>query len=315
MNSISDVSVIIRSAGERTEKICYELIADQNVPVDSIFKIREVPFSKALLKSFEIGKDQNKKWTFCVDADVLLRPGSIQEMIRLADAQSQKVCQVQGYMLDKFFGGVRKGGVHVYRTSLLENVKGKVPKEGVNIRPESFALKQMADEGYPTKVVPYIVGLHDFEQYNYDIYRKAFVQAEKHLFRSELLIKLWKEKANDDQDYQLALKGFADSIVNHEEIFINRNQSLYKDFFDKAGLPEKDSLNIDEYSLSRVEEIIEEWHYPDIYHSYFPDKDGYELTPASYWNKVKRAREKYGLLKTARYSLSEFLFMMSKKLK
>jgi hypothetical protein len=312
---VTDAFIIIRAAGERTEVLCKKLIIEQGFTDEDVVLIRENPFSEALLKSFDLGMEQEKKWTFCVDADVLLRPGSIQEMIRLADAQPQQVCQVQSYMLDKFFGGVRKGGVHLYRTSLLEKVKEKVPEEGTDIRPESFALRQMADEGFPTKVVPYVVGLHDFEQYNYDIYRKAFVQAEKHLFRAELFIKLWKARAEDDPDYKAALQGFADSITNRNEIYINRNQPLYKELFEVTGIQEKEEVTLKRHTPEWVENTIMQWNYPDIYHSYFPDKDGYELTSASYWNKVKRAREKYGLLKTARYSISELLFMMSKKLK
>lgn len=307
--------IVIRGSGERTEGLCKKLVLDQGFTEEDIVLIREIPFSKALLNSFDMGMEYGKEWTFCVDADVLLRPGSIQEMISLADAQPKNVCQVQGYILDKFFGGVRKGGVHLYRTSYLNIVKEKVPKEGTDIRPESYALRQMAADGYPTSVVPYIVGLHDFEQYNYDIYRKAFVQAEKHLFRAELFIKLWKDRAADDPDYQTALQGFAGSIINQEEIFIDRNQPLYKKNFETSGIQEKEEINLQNYTSEWVENSITDWNYSDIYHSYFPDKDGYELTSASYWNKVNRAKNRYGLIKTVRYSMSELLFMMSKKLK
>ena len=307
--------IVIRAAGERTEELCKKLILDQGFTEKDVVLIREIPFSKALLKSFDLGIEYGKKWTFCVDADLLLRPGSIQEMIRLADAQHQKVCQVQGYIMDKFFGGVRKGGVHLYRTSLLKKVKEKVPEEGIDIRPESYALRQMADDGFPTRVVPYISGLHDFEQYHYDIYRKAFVQAEKHLSRSELFIRIWKDRAAEDPDYLTALQGFANSITNREEIFINRNQALYKELFETFGIQEKEEINLKNYTPEWVENTITQWSYPDIYHSYFPNKDGYQLTSASYWNKVKRANKRHGMFKTVRFSLSELLFMLAKKVK
>lgn len=314
-NSLSDFIVLIRGANERTEELCKKLIVDQGVNEDNVRLIRESPFSKALLKTFEIGIEKDKKWTFCVDADVLLRPGSIHEMVRLADSQHEKVCQVQGYMMDKFFGGVRKGGVHLYRTSLLDKVIKHVPVEGTAIRPESYALQKMSDNGYPTSVVPYVVGLHDFEQYNFDIYRKAFVQAEKHQSRAELFIKLWKKRADSDFDYKVALRGFSDSVYNTQQIFIDNKQPLYLEKFNAAGIKEKQVLVTSNFTLGKIESIISYWIYPEIYQVYFPYRDGLDLEMKGNWKKVKRNIKEKGYYKTGILVVSEILMKMGKKLR
>ncbi len=279
--------IIIRSVGERTEELCEKLIVDQGVDKKDVEIIRETPFSKALEVSFEIGIKRKKKWTFMVDADVLLRENSVNKMIQFAEAQDSNICQIQGYILDKFFGGIRRGGVHIYRTELLPLALKMIPDEGTNVRPESFLLREMEKNGYPHKVEPYVVGTHDDEQYNFDIYRKAFVQAVKHTARAELFIKLWRSKSDFDQDFKIALKGFSDSLLNHDEIYINKDLSIFREKFNEAGFSEKEKIEKSSYSPKKIDEIINQWIYPDIYYKFFPDKDKYETKNFLSKGKIK----------------------------
>ncbi len=48
MNSFNDTTVIIRSAGERTEQLCKKLILEQGVPELQVFVVREVPCSATI---------------------------------------------------------------------------------------------------------------------------------------------------------------------------------------------------------------------------------------------------------------------------
>jgi len=81
-NSLNDhVHVIIRSAGERTMHLCKQLIIEQGVSADNLSVVNEAPFSAALKKSFELGMERGLKWTLCIDADVLLRPGAVETML------------------------------------------------------------------------------------------------------------------------------------------------------------------------------------------------------------------------------------------
>ena len=83
---IDRTSVIIRSAGERTEQLCRKLIIEQGVSPENLVAIKEVPFSAALKKSFQAGIERGLKWTLCNDADVLLRPGAVETIAAIRAA-------------------------------------------------------------------------------------------------------------------------------------------------------------------------------------------------------------------------------------
>lgn len=276
--------------------------------------VREVPFSAAMNKSFLIGIDKKKKWTLCVDADILSRSGAVKKMVEYAESQKQNVSEVQGYILDKFFGGVRRGGFHLYRTSLLPKVLECIPKEGVDIRPESRTLKEMAKKGYPRVVVPYIVGTHDDEQYNYDIYRKAFVQAVKHLNRADLLVSHWKQNVEKDNDFKVALVAFSDSIRNTDPLYINTNQELYKKKFEESGFDEKEELDINAFSLADIEERISKWDSGEKYYDYYPDREGLDNKKTVAFRKIKQSIRKRGVGKTVLLILSQSLTDLGNKL-
>jgi len=266
--SIDSVTVIIRSVGERTESLCKKLILDQGVPVEAVFVINEAPFSKAMKVGFEIGIIEKRPWTYCVDADLLLRPQSILNMIEHANKQPANVCEIQGFILDKFFGGARMGGVHLYRTSLLKRVIDLIPPEGKDIRPETHALNAMRAAGYPWITVKELVGLHDFEQTYEDIFRKCFVQAHKHLSHTGLFIPYWRSKSNQDMDYKVALTGFAEGVKHFGEVRIDKREKYFQDAMQGLDAGPKNEIDLSEWNLNRIECLIENW-----------------IEPAEYWEK------------------------------
>ena len=289
-----DVVIIIRAAGERTEGLCKKLILDQGVQSDKIHLIHEVPFSAALRKSYEIGIESGCRWTLCVDADLLLRPGSISEIITRAEKKTRNICEVQGFMLDKFFGGIRKGGIHLYRSETLPEVMKQIPPEGVTMRPESQTLHNMKKLGYSRSEISYVVGLHDEEQYNSDIYRKVFVHGVKHTKRIPLFVEWWKENLQNDPDFKVALYALSDSIHSTEKIYIDKGQDLYAEMFSRSGFSEKEELNSEDFSLEWVEEKIVSWKSPGLYYSHFPNRDGYDSRFKGYLNKFGRLNRRFG---------------------
>lgn len=291
-----DLIIIIRAAGERTEMLCKKLIMDQGVTENKIHLIREVPFSAALKKSYEIGIDSGCKWIMCVDADLLLRPGSILEMIKQAEKQPKNVCEIQGFMLDKFFGGIRKGGVHLYRSDTLPLILKQIPDEGEDMRPETQTLRNMRKLGFKRAAVPYVVGLHDEKQFNKDIYRKIFVHGVKHMDRLPLFITIWKEQLHQDPDFAVALSALSESIKTTTQLYINSKLDIYTEMFEKSGFDEKDHINIENYTLDWVENKIQNWKTSDIYLSYFPNRDGYDPYLKGYIKKVKRLNKRFGPL-------------------
>lgn len=302
--------VVIRSVGERTEQLCRELILAQGVVPANVVIVREAPFSAAMRKSFEIGLERDLSWTFCVDADLLLRPKSIETMLQLAEEQPENVCEIQGYILDKFFGGPRQGGVHLYRTSLLPKVIDSIPAEGVNVRPEFHTLQAMEALGHPWVSVPYLVGLHDFEQYYQDIFRKCFVQAHKHQYFTDLFLSIWRDGAECDRDYRVALKGYAKGIEYYEPVFIDTRDAIYQSCFAELQIEEKARLEPDEYSLASIEQIINEWAEPTVYQKQFPTKMGLIAPPYPQFEPPPSVKERWaekkrqiGLMKMVPYTI------------
>ncbi len=311
--SIDSATVIIRSVGERTEDLCRKIILNQGVPESNIFIVREVPFSAAMKKSFEVGIDHGLTWTLCVDADILLREDTIYKMIKAANKQRDNVCEIQGFVLDKFFGGVRQAGQHLYRTSLLPKVIKAIPAEGDNIRPETHALNMMKKMGFPWRTIALLTGLHDFEQYNRDILRKSIVHSHKHLNWMEVFVPYWKEMAKTDCDYDVALSGLAAGIMNYEKVFINVEQPIYHELFLKANIKEKPKLCAGSYNINEVERIISQWQEPEEYISRYSNINGLDIIRAevmiqkSKLGTIKRKTAELGFIKTFPWLFGRFL--------
>lgn len=270
MSALSTVTVVIRSAGERTENSCRSLILEQGLSPGSLFIVRERPFSKTLRSGYEIGIHAGKPWTLFVDADLLLRAKSIEKLVGEAQTQRANICEFQGYCLDKFYGGIRVGGVHLYRTALLEEVLRSIPEEDSAIRPESSALEKMASKGFPRKVLPELVGLHDFDQDYKDIFRKCFVHARKHAVHIPLFVPFWRERAQNDNDYKVALAGLAAGVQYFGPIEIDSDALYFAKAFEEVALNPKVSLEAGEWNLEHVESTITSWQEPELYRDFKP---------------------------------------------
>lgn len=268
--SLDSVTIIIRSVGERTESLCKKLILDQGVSEEAIFVIKEAPFSKALKVGLEVGLSEARPWTCCVDADLLLRRGSIHKMLERAESQPSNVCEIQGFILDKFFGGARTGGIHLYRTSLLVKVINSIPPEGSDIRPETYALNAMQRAGYPWGTVRELVGLHDFEQSYDDIFRKCFVQAHKHFRHVGLFVPFWRANSTNDFDYRVALTGFAEGIKHVGEVRINRYAQCFANGLQNFDLAPKHEILLKDWDLGDIEACIKTWVEPPEYWLEYP---------------------------------------------
>jgi len=274
MFKTTEIILIIRSIGERTEQLCKKLILDQGIPEKQVLLVKEVPLSAAMRKAYELGIESGAKWTLCIDADVLLRPGSIAYMLQEAEIQPKQVCEIQGLVLDKFFGGPRPAGNHLFRTKYLKKVIKRIPEEGVNIRPERYTLGQMEKDGFLNVKIPYVIGLHDDEQYNCDIYRKVFVQGVKHIHLAKLFSEIWKANIEHDHDFKVALYAFSDRFKNLEPVYINCEYDLFNKMFKATGFLEKPELDLTQFDLEAIERKIQQWKEPDAYRERYPAKFG-----------------------------------------
>ncbi len=240
-----NVTVIIRSIGERTEKICYEL-AKQQISEKNIFIVGRVPFSKTLKEVFTLGLKENRKWTLCLDADVLIRSGFIQEIIGYAETCDDNVFEINAVSIDKYIISPRAVGQRLYRTNSFEQALNFIEESKNKIRPETFIVDQIRKKGLIQKHVSILAGIHDFEQAYEDIYRKCFVHAHKRKIvgiKRDVLI--WQKYHQYDDDYKVAIKAYQDSKKYNSDIYIDKNANFMKGFQEKLknmGLKEKEVI-------------------------------------------------------------------------
>ncbi len=232
------VTVVIRGVGERTEQACRALLAHQ-IRQKNIHLINETPFSNALRKSYEIGIKSRRKWTLVVDADVLASENIINELFERGESRPESVFCVQSSMLDKFFGGVRVGGMKLYRTDQLKQACTLIPQ--VNIRPEATVIKTMHKTGHYVDITDIVCGLHDFEQSYADIFRKGFAHGIKHASLTKLIMPYWERLKVTDKDFEVLLAGYTVGSKHKASLKLSKDEvrEEFERFASNSKLVEK----------------------------------------------------------------------------
>ena len=255
---IANTTVVIRSIGERTEANCRALIASQ-VPEEHIVTIREHPFTTAVKKAFEVGLECGRRWTLCLDADVLLRSESVKNLLVIAEHTEKHVFEIQGNVFDKLFGGPKPAGNHLYRTALLARALDCLPPPGLSMRPETYMIKRMAESGFPWIQQDLVVGLHDYEQYYKDIYRKAIVHTRKHGCHISHLEAFWRRLADEDPDYRVALWGLRAGQIfdGHVELDVQQFPQEIDGLLYIQGWQEKDAMPATQFSGADIQRLLE----------------------------------------------------------
>jgi hypothetical protein len=257
---IESVLAVIRSSGERTTNLCKQLLARQ-IPEKNIVVIRESPFRKAVIRTFECGLEYGLPWTFALDADTLILENALHSMLVAIENSEENVFEVQGQVMDKLFACARAAGQHIYRTSLFEKALKLIPPDSVSMRPETYTLGMMANQGQPWIQNDLLLGLHDFEQYYRDIYRKAFQHAKKHRRSIKYLKTLWKRLGGNDPDYLVALMGLEAGIKHKGSFRVDiRNFDSSQIFQGKMkNIQEKDIFPPNIIGGYNVDSIIEDF--------------------------------------------------------
>lgn len=207
MTLARQVTGVVRSVGERTADVCGALLAAQLGHGAEVVTVGNKPFPETLADSLRAGIAARRPWTLCVDADVLVLPGAVAALVAEAETFDQSVAEVQPVVFDRFFGGWRPAGVHLYRTAHLPRavqILGTMPD---SIRPEAALLHQLAANGLPWHQASIEFGLHDFEQAPRDVFRKCFVHARKHADLAPALERYWRSRAQSENDFAVALEG------------------------------------------------------------------------------------------------------------
>jgi len=249
--------VVIRSSNERTSDFCEQICAKQ-IEKENLITVREVPFERALRKCYEIGIASSRKWMVTVDADVLLVEGAVDILVRNAERMPENFVQLEGRVFDKITGRYRQAGHRIYRTALLPLAMEYIPPDGTEIRPEFSVLQRMSDAGYPSRRIADVVGLHDFEQSYFDLYRKSYVHAIKHSHWIVDIVERCSELLCEDSDYLVIQKGLLDGLISRGGVSIDTRkfERLGKVALESIGVMEKQPLENAELSVRFISEIF-----------------------------------------------------------
>jgi len=259
----SELLIIIRSAGERTDACC-KSICEQIVGAENVVVIREAPFERALARMCDVAVKRAAKWTLSVDADVLLDVEATRAALRAAENCDPKTFHAQPPIVCNLFGGIRMAGVRIFRTEHLRRFKSLIPPSGAEMRPETFVVNQMQAEGYNTVVLPEVVGIHDFWQYYRDIYRKAFVHGQKHVNRLPVLLPTWKERSLADPTFRIALQGAFDGLTSYGPVVLNPayHEERATNALKNQGLAEIPAIGVDSFTNLSVSDILQAHDWP-----------------------------------------------------
>jgi len=247
----------MRSANERTAGLCLQVVKKQ-VPENHIFIVKEKPFSHAVVKTFELGINQNNEWTLALDADIILTSHAVEQMVRFAETLSDQFYVYQGVVLDKLFGDFRSGGPHLYRTKYLSKALTFIPHDGLILQPESYTYKRMAENGFHFYFGVQCFGVHDYLQYYKDVYRKSFVHAKKHQMRTYAFLENWSKSGSEDKDFEMALLGYSDGLAFMEDVEIDTDffQKMSEKALKYKSLKEKDN-DLGDINQHFADKIIE----------------------------------------------------------
>jgi|AntRauTorckE6833_2_1112554.scaffolds.fasta_scaffold14986_2 hypothetical protein len=181
MELIKNTAVIIRSSGERTEGLCRYAIEKNGVPKENIHFVKNVkPFSQALKTGYELAIDLDKKYTFFIDADMVVMEDALSMMLQIAERLPSNTFFFNPLTFDCFSGAIVPGGVHLYRNKYICKILENVRSEAITKRPETHAVKKFSNEDEHKIVFLDIpVGFHEFEQYYKDIFGRVVNKMQK----------------------------------------------------------------------------------------------------------------------------------------
>lgn len=222
------MKLIIIHQNERTLKKCIREAEKQA----TVHLVSKKPFAESLRKAFQVMIREGEEWSALIAADQILRPGAMQILEKATKEVDGKIFRVSGYGYDYLLKRDRMLSPCAYRVKYLKHAL-KIDFAD-QLQPESFVLRIMKEQGYPFKIIPDNLTVHDSSQYYRDIYRKGRAEA----------IKLLKYISNNDiipelinckiKDHKIFLLGIIDQITGKER--------TSEEAMELLGLKEKKSI-------------------------------------------------------------------------
>jgi hypothetical protein len=270
----TDITIIVRCAGERTEQLCQDLL--RTYVEAPMHVVRERPFAAALRTSVDIGIREGRELTLCVDADIIFAPQGVQRMIDCmrADPDAFFTC---GYFFDKYYGEPKSRGAHLYRTRLLAEAKSAIPSSGNVQRPETAMKQALLERGHRSLVVEdHMLGLHGYGQYFRDTFRTIACRGQKSPGEFAALMDRFSRHANSDHDLRVALWALVAGTEDRFSLDANHWSGKIDHLLSVSGLDEKSALTAKEsFALKALARLV-------------------GVVPMSAWRQLKFARARMG---------------------
>jgi len=175
----SQLTIVVRAAGERTEQACVGILSKGLDDPSQCTVIHEHPFSAAVRRTLEIGRDAGRAWLVAVDADLLPLADVLLRVREVCGKMAANAYCATPLFLCKSVGGLATRGLHIYRASLLDEALRITPSGLEPLRPESAIQDAMVKRGYTRECYAKIFGLHEFEQSFRHLYIKSLLRARK----------------------------------------------------------------------------------------------------------------------------------------
>lgn len=245
-----DVDIIQRRCGERTQDIYLDTFTGaQNIDV-----VYGEDLLDAVIKCLKIASKKDDGWTLFIDADVMLYDGAVYHMDRFLNTLPEEIIDI-GFAYDDKFLVKPIYGVHAHRnTHIKELYEWFIKYASIGPKSESKNLKKFYKEkGYISIKKNLVVGNHDFEQYNYDIFNKSVIRGVRQRKRIDLFIS-YLEAHEYDSDIRVAIQGLLFSKDFPLDTNCSRNNELIKEGFTKLDIQEKNKiskkcLNVSKYNV------------------------------------------------------------------
>ena len=127
----------------------------------------------------------------------------------------------------------------------------------------------MKQLGHPYTQLRYVVGLHDFEQFNKDIFRKSLFHSRKHVDYLSYLAKIWLTNAPDDSDYSICLDGLSTGLNQPLEALSDVSNPIFNQQSSDFSI-EKPPLSAYAFTLNDINHIISNYRTTSDYLLRFP---------------------------------------------
>lgn len=126
------------------------------------------------------------------------------------------------------------------------------------LRPESRLIRNMSESGFPWVQTSVVEGVHDFEQYYRDLYRKVLLQSKKFRRYMGIIQKLWTKRARRDPDYCIALKALDDAKELDPALALDAGnmRERAERAVESAQLNEKGMINVHEWKAVSPDRLI-----------------------------------------------------------